>query len=107
MTPPASTTGARSTGRLRVDGADIHYEVCGHGPAIVFAHGLGGSHMSWWQQVTHFAPAYTCVSFAHRGFASGGARRNGRPAARFAGRLSGGQAVKRRSVFPADREARS
>ena len=69
MTPPASTTGARSTGRLRVDGADIHYEVCGQGPAIAFAHGLGGCHMSWWQQVAHFAPTYTCVSFAHRGFA--------------------------------------
>ncbi len=69
MTPLASATAARSTGRLRVDGADIHYEVCGRGPAIVFAHGLGGSHVSWWQQVAHFAPAYTCVTFAHRGFA--------------------------------------
>ena len=69
MAPHASAPGARSTGRLRVDGADIHYEVCGQGPAIVFAHGLGGSHMSWWQQVAHFAAAHTCVTFAHRGFA--------------------------------------
>jgi len=24
--------------------------------------------MSWWQQVAHFAPRYTCVAFSHRGF---------------------------------------
>jgi pimeloyl-ACP methyl ester carboxylesterase len=24
--------------------------------------------MSWWQQVAHFAPRWTCVTFAHRGF---------------------------------------
>ena len=34
----------------------------------MFAHGLGGNHMSWWQQVAHFASKYTCVVFAHRGF---------------------------------------
>jgi len=54
--------------KLRRDGAEIHYEVFGKGPAVVFAHGLGGNHLSWWQQVAHFAPRYTCVVFAHRGF---------------------------------------
>jgi 3-oxoadipate enol-lactonase len=54
--------------KLRRNGAEIHYEVFGKGPAIVFAHGLGGNHLSWWQQVAHFAPRYTCVVFAHRGF---------------------------------------
>ena len=54
--------------RLRRDGAEIHYEVYGNGPAVVFAHGLGGNHLSWWQQVAHFAPSRTCVVFAHRGF---------------------------------------
>lgn len=53
---------------LERPGAKIYYEVAGSGPAIVFAHGLGGNHMSWWQQVAHFAPGYTCVTFAHRGF---------------------------------------
>jgi pimeloyl-ACP methyl ester carboxylesterase len=53
----------------RPDGCLIYYEVTGSGPAIVFAHGLGGNHMSWFQQVAHFAPRYTCVTFAHRGFA--------------------------------------
>lgn len=46
----------------------VYYEVEGKGPAIVFAHGLGGNHLSWWQQVPHFRGQYTCVTFAHRGF---------------------------------------
>jgi pimeloyl-ACP methyl ester carboxylesterase len=46
----------------------IHYEVTGEGPAIVFAHGLGGNHSSWFQQVAYFAPRFQCVTFAHRGF---------------------------------------
>ncbi len=78
----------RSGGRLRVDGAVLHYEVCGQGPAIVFAHGLGGSHLSWWQQVAHFARTHTCVTFAHRGFAPS-ALAEGRPdPARFADDLA-------------------
>lgn len=47
----------------------IWYEVTGSGPALIFAHGLGGNHLSWWQQVAHFSQHYTCVAFAHRGFA--------------------------------------
>ena len=58
----------RRAGRLRRDGAEIYYEVAGSGPAVVFAHGLGGNHLSWWQQVAHFSPRFTCVVFAHRGF---------------------------------------
>lgn len=59
----------RRTGTLARPGSTLYYEVTGSGPAVVFAHGLGGNHMSWWQQVAHFAPRYTCVTFAHRGFA--------------------------------------
>ena len=47
----------------------LYYEVTGTGPALVFAHGLGGNHLSWWQQVPYFRDRYTCVTFAHRGFA--------------------------------------
>jgi len=56
-----------------VNGIDLYYEV--HGPAlgsapvIVFAHGAGGNHLSWWQQVPHFRDRYTCVTFDHRSFA--------------------------------------
>ncbi len=65
----SARTDARRAGLLRVEGAHLHYEVCGRGPAIAFAHGLGGSQMSWWQQVSHFARTHTCITFAHRGFA--------------------------------------
>jgi 3-oxoadipate enol-lactonase len=58
----------RKSGRIQRQGAEIYYEVVGTGPAVVFAHGLGGNHLSWWQQVAHFAPTRTCVGFAHRGF---------------------------------------
>lgn len=47
----------------------IAYEVTGSGPVILFGHGLGGNQLSWFQQVAHFAPNWTCVTFAHRGFA--------------------------------------
>ena len=58
------------------------------GPAIVFAHGLGGNHLSWWQQVAHFSPRYTCVTFAHRGFAPSSAIPGGPDAADYAGDLA-------------------
>ena len=61
--PPTVTSGF-----VQNAGADIYYERAGSGPAIVFAHGLGGNHLSWWQQVPTFSPRYTCVTFAHRGF---------------------------------------
>lgn len=53
---------------LQLADADIYYEVRGAGPALVFAHGLGGCHVSWWQQVAHFSRRHTCVVFSHRGF---------------------------------------
>ena len=62
----------RKTGRLRRGDADIYYEVSGAGPALVFAHGLGGNHLSWWQQVPHFAERHTCIVFSHRGFPPSG-----------------------------------
>jgi 3-oxoadipate enol-lactonase len=58
-----------TSGRLERPGASIYYEVTGSGPALAFAHGLGGNHMSWWQQVPYWAARYTCVTFAHRGSA--------------------------------------
>ncbi len=47
----------------------VYYETEGSGPPLIFAHGLGGNYMSWWQQVPHFRDRYTCVTFSHRGFA--------------------------------------
>jgi pimeloyl-ACP methyl ester carboxylesterase len=53
---------------LQRAGCKIYYEVAGSGPAIIFAHGLGSNHITWWQQVPYFADRYTCVTFSHRGF---------------------------------------
>lgn len=58
----------RLSGLLARPDASLYYEVTGEGPAMVFAHGLGGNHLSWWQQVPAFAGDYSCVTFAHRGF---------------------------------------
>lgn len=53
---------------LERPGAVLYYNVTGHGPPIVFAHGLGGTHISWWQQIPEFAQDWTCVVFSARGF---------------------------------------
>jgi 3-oxoadipate enol-lactonase len=62
---------ATQAGLLDRPDCRLYYEVTGTGPALVFAHGLGSNHMTWWQQVPHFAGRYTCVTFAHRGFPPG------------------------------------
>ena len=46
----------------------LYYEARGKGPALVFAHGAGGNHLSWWQQVPFFAEQYRCLVFDHRAF---------------------------------------
>ncbi len=79
---------SRRIGKLERPGCTIHYEVTGSGPAIVFAHGLGGNHLSWWQQVAHFSPRYTCVTFAHRGFAPSSAISGGPDPADYADDLA-------------------
>jgi pimeloyl-ACP methyl ester carboxylesterase len=57
---------------VEAGGTRLYYETHGPkpgaAPAIVFAHGAGGNHLSWWQQVPHFRDRYTCVVFDHRGF---------------------------------------
>jgi 3-oxoadipate enol-lactonase len=54
--------------KAQVNGIELYYEVHGDGPAVVFAHGAGGNHLSWWQQVPVFARQYRCVIFDQRGF---------------------------------------
>ena len=51
-----------------VNGIDLYYESHGEGPTIVFSHGRGGNHLSWWQQVVEFSNEYRCIIFDHRGW---------------------------------------
>jgi 3-oxoadipate enol-lactonase len=52
----------------RINGIELYYEVHGEGPALVLAHGGGGSHLSWWQNVPVLARRFRCITFDHRGF---------------------------------------
>ena len=36
--------------------------------SLIFLHGAGGNHLSWWQQIPHFRESYRCISIDHRGF---------------------------------------
>lgn len=53
---------------LAVNEIELYYEVHGSGPALLFAHGQGGNHLVWWQQVPVFARHYTCITFDARAF---------------------------------------
>lgn len=52
----------------RVNGARLYYEQHGSGPDLVFLHGAGGNHLSWWQQVAVFGARYRCTVFDARGW---------------------------------------
>ena len=53
-------------------GTGIYYErhgpKPGAAPAIVFVHGAGGNHLSWWQQLPHFTDRYSCIAYDQRGY---------------------------------------
>jgi 3-oxoadipate enol-lactonase len=54
--------------QARINGINLYYEEHGNGPALIFAHGAGGNHLSWWQQVPEFLRSFRCVTFDHRLF---------------------------------------
>jgi pimeloyl-ACP methyl ester carboxylesterase len=70
MIAPADSLAVAGTQRgfLERPGCRIYYEVTGTGPAVLFLHGIGSSHLTWWQQVAHFSGRYTCVTVSHRGY---------------------------------------
>lgn len=51
-----------------VNGARLYYEQHGHGPDVVFLHGAGGNHLSWWQQIPALRESYRCTVFDTRGW---------------------------------------
>jgi 3-oxoadipate enol-lactonase len=52
----------------KFDDIELYYQEYGKGFPVVFAHGAGGNHMSWWQQVPVFSRQYRCITFDHRGW---------------------------------------
>lgn len=83
-----ATTPPTKRGFLDRPGCRIYYEVTGSGPAIIFAHGIGSNHLTWWQQVPHFSGRYTCVTFGHRGYLPGSEIPGGPDPRDFAGDLA-------------------
>jgi len=57
-------------GRLAIGNFQLYHESTGDGPAIAFLHGMGGNHLSWWQQVPYFMRWYQCITLDQRGFAN-------------------------------------
>ena len=53
----------------QVNGIKLYHETHGEGEDVfVFAHGAGGNHMSWWNQVPAFAVRGRVITFDHRAF---------------------------------------
>jgi 3-oxoadipate enol-lactonase len=71
--PGTGKPGAGSrTGVLALPGARVVYEVTGHGPAVVLAHGFGLDMRMWDPQVAHLAERFRVVRYDCRGFGSSG-----------------------------------
>jgi 3-oxoadipate enol-lactonase len=52
---------------VKVNGAEIHVEDTGKGPAVLFSHGLLWSTAMWRFQVAAFRDRYRCIAWDHRG----------------------------------------
>lgn len=53
---------------IEANAARLYYEQYGDGPDLLFLHGAGGNHLSWWQQIPVFAKNYRCTVFDARGW---------------------------------------
>ena len=54
---------------LNVTGATLIYDEFGESPdTIVFVHGAGGNHLSWWNQIPQFSDRFRCVTYEVRGW---------------------------------------
>jgi 3-oxoadipate enol-lactonase len=54
--------------RFQLPAASLHYQEHGEGPCVVFLHGSGGNHLSWWQQIPALSKHYRCIVMDQRGF---------------------------------------
>lgn len=51
-----------------VNGIELYYETHGDGAPIIFVHGAGGNHASWFRQTLVFAKSHRVVVYDQRGF---------------------------------------
>lgn len=53
---------------INVGESKIYYEDYGAGPAVILAHGVGGNHASWYNQIPTFSKEFRVIAYDHRGF---------------------------------------
>lgn len=46
----------------------LYYESHGAGPPVVFAHGVAGNTLIWFQQIPHFSRQFRVITYDQRGF---------------------------------------
>jgi 3-oxoadipate enol-lactonase len=51
----------------QVNGVELHYEVAGEGPPLLFIHGLGSSGQDWKRQAPAFTSRFRVITFDVRG----------------------------------------
>ncbi len=52
----------------QVNGIELYYEVHGEGAPVVFVHGAGGNHASWFHQILAFTKSCRVIVYDQRGF---------------------------------------
>ena len=52
---------------IEANGVQLHYEITGDGPPLVFVHGMCGRGGVWAGQVERLSDEFTCVSYDRRG----------------------------------------
>jgi len=75
--------------RVETNGVTTYYERRGDGPPVVFVHGLGWDHRSWYPQLDALAAEYDVVAYDYRGHGETGGGASVRSIAQLADDLHG------------------
>ncbi len=54
--------------KIAVKNGEIYFEERGTGHPVVLAHGIGGNHAIWYQQLPELSKYFRIITFDHRGF---------------------------------------
>lgn len=61
-----------SMAEVESNGVRLHYQVTGHGPPLVFVHGMCGRGAVWAGQVERLSDEFACVTYDRRGHGASG-----------------------------------